>query len=160
MLDSLRHSACPKKYSVQFVSITGKVSQPFYFFQTIKHECSMTWQVWRGEFDAMLLDNARAKGVEVRQGVTVRDVLMEGTRVVGVRADTKDGAKGEEIRAKVVVDATGRDSLLSRKFAWKDRDPQLNKIAVWSYFKCALRDTGLDEGATTVAYVPQKGWFW
>jgi flavin-dependent dehydrogenase len=160
VIDWLRQSACPKKYSVQFVSITGKVSQPFYFFQTIKHECSMTWQVWRGEFDAMLLDNARARGVEVRQGVSVRDVLMEGSRVVGVRADTKDGAKGEEIRAKVVVDATGRDSLLSRKFGWKDRDPQLNKIAVWSYWKGALRDPGLDEGATTVAYVPQKGWFW
>ena len=100
-----------------------------------------------------------SKGVELRQGVTVRDVLMEGSRVVGVRR-TKDGAKGEEIRAKVVVDATGRDSLLSRKFGWKDRDPDLNKIAVWSYFKGAMRDPGLDEGATTVAYVPQKGWFW
>jgi flavin-dependent dehydrogenase len=59
-----------------------------------------------------------------------------------------------------VVDATGRDSLLSRKFGWKDSDPDLNKIAVWSYFKGARRDPGLDEGATTVAYVPQKGWFW
>jgi len=160
VVDWLRTSACPKKYSVQFVSITGKVSQPFYFFQTIRHECSQTWQVWRAEFDEMLLANARSKGVEVRQGVHVRDVLMEGSRVVGVRADVKDGAKGEEIRAKVVVDATGRDSLLSRKFQWKDRDPDLNKIAVWSYFEGALRDPGLDEGATTVAYVPQKGWFW
>ena len=170
VIDWLKRSACPKKYSVQFVSITGKVSQPFYFFQTIKHECSQTWQVWRGEFDAMLLDNARAKGVEVRQGVTVRDVLMDGTRVVGVRADTKapssptasagPAGNGEEIRAKVVVDATGRDSLLSRKFEWKSRDKDLNKIAVWSYFKGALRDPGLDEGATTVAYVPRKGWFW
>ena len=145
---------------MQFVSITGKVSQPFYFFQTIKHECAQTWQVWRSEFDAMLLDNARSKGVEVRQHISVRDVLMEGTRVVGVRADAKDGPKGQEIRAKVVVDASGRDSLLSRKFGWKDRDADLNKIAVWSYFKGAKRDPGLDEGATTVAYVPQKGWFW
>jgi flavin-dependent dehydrogenase len=180
VVDWLRQSACPKKYSVQFVSITGKVSQPFYFFSTIKHECSQTWQVWRGEFDAMLLDNAKSKGVEVRQGVTVRDVIMEGSRVVGVRADTKDppspeasdsakassdksarqAAKGQEIRAKVVVDATGRDSLLTRKFEWKSRDRYLNKIAVWSYWKGAMRDPGLDEGATTVAYVPHKGWFW
>ena len=160
VVDWLRQSACPKKYSVQFVSITGKVSQPFYFFNTILHECSQTWQVWRAEFDQMLLDNAIKKGVTLRQHVTVRDVLMEGSRVVGVRADTKDGVKGEEIRAKVVVDATGRDSLLSRKFGWKDKDPDLNKIAVWSYFEGALRDPGLDDGATTVAYVPRKGWFW
>jgi len=170
VVDWLKQSACPKKYSVQFVSITGKVSQPFYFFSTIKHECSQTWQVWRGEFDAMLLENAKKKGVEIRQGVTVRDVLMDGTRVVGVRADTKDPpspeasarqvGKGQEIRAKVVIDATGRDSLLTRKFEWKSRDRYLNKIAVWSYYKDALRDPGLDEGATTVAYVPHKGWFW
>ncbi|HET9369994.1 MAG TPA: FAD-dependent oxidoreductase, partial [Vicinamibacterales bacterium] len=69
VVDWLRKSACPKKYSVQFVSITGKVSQPFYFFQTIRHECSQTWQVWRGEFDRMLLDNARSKGADVRQHV-------------------------------------------------------------------------------------------
>jgi hypothetical protein len=36
----------------------------------------------------------------------------------------------------------------------------LNKIAVWTYYKGALRDPGIDEGATTVAYVPEKGWFW
>jgi flavin-dependent dehydrogenase len=158
VIDWLKRSACPKKYSVQFVSITGRVSQPFYFFQTIEHECSLTWQVWRGEFDAMLLDNARRKGAEVRQGVTVRDVIMDGGRVVGVRAE-RDG-RSEEIRARAVVDASGRDSLLSRFFGWKERDAELNKIAVWSYFKGARRDPGLDEGATTVAYVPQKGWFW
>jgi flavin-dependent dehydrogenase len=160
VVDWLRKSASPKKYSVQFVSITGNVSKPFYFFQTIKHECAQTWQVWRGEFDQMLLDNAVSKGVKLRQHVAVRDVLMEGSRVVGVRADTKNGTKGEEIRAKVVVDATGRDSFLSRKFGWKDKDPDLNKIAVWSYFEGAKLDQGLDAGATTVAYVPRKGWFW
>jgi flavin-dependent dehydrogenase len=159
VVDWLKKSACPKKYSVQFVSITGRVSQPFYFFQTIKHECSMTWQVWRSEFDAMLLENARKKGAEVRQGVAVGDVIMDGNRVVGVRADAPGGGS-QEIYAKAVVDATGRDSMLSRRFGWKERDADLNKIAVWSYFKGAKRDPGLDEGATTVAYVPQKGWFW
>src|SRR5687767_13030353 len=91
LVEKMRQSANPKKYSVQFVSITGKVSQPFYFFQTIQHECSVTWQVVRSEFDKMLLDNAREKGAEIRQGVSVRDVLMEGARVVGVRCDEKDG---------------------------------------------------------------------
>jgi flavin-dependent dehydrogenase len=40
------------------------------------------------------------------------------------------------------------------------RDPKLNKIAIWSYYEGAMRDPGKDEGATTVAYVPEKGWFW
>jgi flavin-dependent dehydrogenase len=41
-----------------------------------------------------------------------------------------------------------------------ERDPKLKKIAIWTYFKGAMRDPGLDEGATTVAYLPNKGWFW
>ena len=36
----------------------------------------------------------------------------------------------------------------------------MNKIAVWTYYKGAMRDSGVDEGATTIAYVPEKGWFW
>jgi len=43
---------------------------------------------------------------------------------------------------------------------WRVKDPQLNKVAVWTYYRGAKRDPGLDEGATTVAYVPDKGWFW
>ena len=48
-------------------------------------------------------------------GWTVRDVLFDGSRVVGVRADVKAGARGEEPRATPVVDASGRDSLPARK---------------------------------------------
>ena len=109
----------------------------------------------------MLLDNARKKGVEVAAG-RHRARRADGRhRASSACAPTSRTARrASEIRAKVVVDATGRDSLLSRKFGWKDRDTDLNKIAVWSYFKGAKRDPGLDEGATTVAYVPQKGWFW
>jgi len=160
VIERLRASANPKKYSVQFVSLTGQVSQPFYFFETIKHECAQTWQVLRSDFDRMLLDNAREKGAEVRQGVAVRDVLTDGTRVAGVRADARDGRRGVEYTARVVVDATGRDAFLSHRMGWKRRDPELNKISLWTYFRGAKRDPGLDEGATTVAYVPHKGWFW
>jgi flavin-dependent dehydrogenase len=31
---------------------------------------------------------------------------------------------------------------------------------VWTYYEGAKRDPGIDAGATTVAFVPHKGWFW
>ena len=74
MLEKLRASHFPQKYSVQFYSRSGKGSTPFYFFQTNPHESAVTWQVLRSEFDEMLLDNATEKGVEVRRGVGVREV--------------------------------------------------------------------------------------
>ena len=133
VLDWLKRSASPVKQSVQFVSTNGKVSEPFYFFETITHECARTWQILRSDFDAMMLKNAAAKGVEVRQGVKVRDMLKEGDRVVGVRAEVTGGGQ-ETHRARVVVDATGRDTLLATQLGWKRRDPDLHKIAIFTYF--------------------------
>ena len=123
VLDWFAEAACPKKYSVQFVSTTGKVSQPFYFFETIEHPCSTTWQVRRSDFDRMLLDNARSKGADVRQGTTVRELLTDGGRAVGVRAET-GGGRSETIRADAVIDASGRDTFLASKLGWKPARPR------------------------------------
>jgi flavin-dependent dehydrogenase len=79
--------------------------------------------------------------------------------VVGVRAQSSEF--GElELHAPLVVDASGRDCFAAIREQWMERDPKLKKIAIWTYFKGAKRDPGLDEGATTVAYLPNKGWFW
>src|SRR5512132_1149167 len=62
VLDRMRASAFVKKYSAQFVSPSGKASQPFYFFTRYEPAVAQTWQVLRSEFDLMLLNNAREKG--------------------------------------------------------------------------------------------------
>src|SRR6184192_3961056 len=80
MLDKMKASPFVKKYSVQFVSASGKLSAPFYFWDNKPHECSQTWQVIRSEFDQMMLNNAREHGVRVCEGVRVLDVLFEGHR--------------------------------------------------------------------------------
>jgi flavin-dependent dehydrogenase len=159
LADRMKNSHFPKKYSVQFVSTNGKVSQPFYFFQHLQHDASTTWQVVRSEFDQMILDKARENGAEVRDETNVRELVLEDGVVVGVRGENAGGEKFE-LRAPITIDATGRDALAVSRNGWKVRDPQLNKIAIWTYYKGAKRDPGLDEGATTVAYVPERGWFW
>ena len=159
VLERMKTSHFTKKYSVQFVGASGRASVPFYFFQQLEHDASMTWQVLRSEFDQMLLDNAREKGAEVIEEITARELIQSHGAVAGVRAVAKDG-ETREFRAPVTIDATGRDAFAVTRNGWKVRDPYLNKIAVWTYYKGALRDPGLDEGATTVAYVPEKGWFW
>ena len=78
MLDKMKASHFVKKYSVQFVNSSGKLSEPFYFMEHKPHECSQTWQVLRSEFDQMMLDNAREHGVEVHEGVRVLEVLFDG----------------------------------------------------------------------------------
>jgi flavin-dependent dehydrogenase len=64
------------------------------------------------------------------------------------------------VRARCTIDATGRDSLAQVKMGWRVPDERLQKVAIWSYYEGAVRDPGHDEGATTVAYLPEKGWVW
>ncbi len=160
VLDRINAMGCTEKHSVQFVGRNGKVSTPFYFFQHFEHPAAKTWQVPRADFDQMLLENARTKGAEVREETEVTKLLTGADgAVVGVEARARDGTN-VELSARVVIDATGRDALFLRKSGWRQRDPQLNKVALWTYYKGAKRDPGLDEGSTTVAYLDGKGWFW
>src|SRR5436305_4631178 len=101
MLPKMKASHFVKKYSVQFINQHGKLSEPFYFIDHKPHESSQTWQVYRQEFDQMMLGNAREHGVAVHEGVRVLEVLFEGQRAVGVRLQ-EDGRE-REVRARVVV---------------------------------------------------------
>ena len=158
MIDKLKASSFTCKHSVQFVSPDGQLSAPFYFFKHLEHDAARTWQVTRADFDLMLLENAREKGAEVFEETKVTELIQNGA-VQGVRAVGKSG-ESLELRAPITIDATGRDAFAMLRNKWRVRDPKLNKIAIWTYYKGAMRDPGIDEGATTVAYVPDKGWFW
>lgn len=160
MLPKMKASRFVQKHSVQFVSASGKLSAPFYFWDNKPHECSQTWQVVRSEFDTMMLNNAREHGVDAQEGVRVLDVIFEDDRAVGVKIQEASG-ETREVRAKVVVDASGQSGLLMNKFKLRIWDPVLNKGAVWTYWEGAYRDTGRDEGATVVLQTEnRKGWFW
>ena len=160
MLDKMNASPFVKKFSVQFINASGKVSAPFYFHDNKPHECSQTWQVIRSQFDLMMLQNAEEQGVEVHQATRVLEVLFDGERATGVRIQREDGSK-QDVHAKVVVDASGQSTLLQNRFKLRLWDPVLNKGAIWTYWQGAYRDTGRDEGATMVIQTPNKqGWWW
>lgn len=159
LIDTLMESANPRKYCVQFVRQDGFLSQPFYFFQHFDHPSSTTWQVWRSEFDKMILDKARSNGATVMEETKAKKLIKSGDRVEGITVES-DELGSLDLHAPIVVDASGRDCFAAHKQKWMVRDPELKKIALWTYYKGAKRDPGLDEGATTVAYLPNKGWFW
>ena len=167
LLEKMKASSFPKKYSVQFVTDTGKVTAPFYFDEYIPHESSITWQVERGPFDEMMLENAKEKGATVRTDAQVRDVLFENDQTVGVRVKLSNGegdSETVEIGARVVVDATGQSAFLANRMKGGkglEKDPHLRKGAIWTYYENGLRDEGKDEGATLIMQTEgKKSWFW
>src|SRR5690349_10289620 len=153
LLEKMRQSEFVKKYSVQFVSPSGKASQPFYFSTRYEPDVAQTWQVLRSEFDLMLMENARSKGAQVLEESTVRELIQEEGRVLGVRAQTNSGDT-LEFRAPMTLDCSGREAIGPTRLNWRVREPKLNKVAVWTYYRGAMRDAGVDGGANTVAYIP------
>lgn len=160
VFDKMKNSPFVRKYSVQFYGKSGKAGAPFYFRENEPIERSQTWQVLRSEFDQLMLDNAREKGAEIRHGVSVLDVLFDGEQAVGVRARMPDKSV-RELRARVVVDASGQSALLSRKLKISKREDWLRNAAIYTHFRGAYRDSGIDEGTTIVFHTQnQDSWFW
>ena len=160
LIPKLKQSHFIKKYSVCFVQPDGRATEPFYFFTRYdKETVAQSWQVLRSEFDQMMLDNARERGTEVLEETAVTELINEDGRVAGVRTKDASGAN-KEYRARITLDCTGKEAFASTRLGWRMRDPYLNKVAVWTYYKGSKREPGIDEGQTTIAFVPYKGWFW
>ena len=70
----------------------------------------------RTVLDAMLVEAAREAGAEVREGVTVCDVLWCDGRAAGVVAHDAQG-NGLELRARIVIGADGMNSRIARAIA-------------------------------------------
>lgn len=158
-LGQLRASAFPVKHSVRFVSPTGKEATPFYFSETIPGDRARTWQVERSRFDEMMLNHARANGVEVHEQIGIDKVLFENGRAAGVQTISRDGTRCE-VRARVVVDASGRACVIGNQLGLRSPLPELRKATAWGYFRGGKRLPGIDAGETTMFLIPGGGWFW
>jgi len=159
-LEAVAAAGFQSKKSVQFATASGMLSKPFYFDDYLGDEVGSTWQVDRKLFDAILLDNAAQRGAIIKRGVTVREFIRdEEDAVCGVFVEDADGAKSA-LHAPVTIDASGREALYMSQMNWRHREPDLDRIAVWSYFKGGRREPGRNEGATTIAQLPDDGWVW
>src|SRR5579872_3599951 len=122
LVGKMKKSAFVKKYSVQFVSPSGRASLPFYFFDRYDRETvAQTWQVLRSEFDQILMNNAKSKGANIKEETTVKELIKEDGRIVGVRAQTK-GEGVVEYRAPLTLDCSGKEAFSSVRNSWRIKD--------------------------------------
>ena len=78
----------------------------------------------------------------------------------GGRGGSRGGARRSGSGSAARRDATGKEAFAATRNGWRKPDPYLNKVDVWTYYEGAIRQEGIDEGTTGVAFVPEKGWFW
>ncbi len=119
-----------------------------------------TYHVDRSKLDLLLLKRAEELGATVIQGVVAKRVLFdENGRATGVRIGIEEQTL--DLAAKVVVDASGRNTLLGRQLRLKKKDSIFNQYAVHAWFE------GLDKGSSKtrdhihIYFLPtERGWVW
>jgi flavin-dependent dehydrogenase len=146
------------KYGAEMISHRYGRKQMFYFSKAFDESQPFAFEVKRSEFDAILLKNAAAKGVQVHEGVRAGSVGFRLGKSSIVHA--QNGA-GNPIawEAQFVVDASGRDTFLSGQLGGKHRSHTHNSAAVFGHFEGVGRLPGKDEGNITVAWL-EHGWCW
>jgi len=77
----------------------------------------------------------------------------------GVSVGARAHGQPVSVRARYLVDASGRDALLASIRGARERIPNLGKVALYTHFRGAARAGGRDEGNIRI-YVFEDGWFW
>jgi len=153
LADDMARLDFPRKPGVKVV---GRGARSEFYVPVLRP----TWQVRRAEFDDLLLQRAIAAGAEHRLG-SVRSVLREDGRVSGVVLSTEDDQR-HELRASIVVDASGQGAFLSRQgVAGPRRVEAFNRqIALYSQFEGVEPDVDEYENATVIFYRDTYHWAW
>jgi flavin-dependent dehydrogenase len=129
----------------------------FRFERTFNPGYPYAFQVKRAEFDELLFRHAAANGVDAREGVRISELAFDAGGV-SARGTAADGTV-LEVRARYLVDATGRDTLLGAKLGLKRKHAKHQSAALFAHFRGVTRRSGEDEGNISV-YRFEHGWVW
>jgi geranylgeranyl reductase family protein len=87
----------------------------------------------REVFDDVVFQHAKSLVAKTIEGFFVKDLVMDGKRVVGVMGEF--AGKDVEFRANVVVGADGAGSLISRKFGASNEDDKHRCAGIRCYYE-------------------------
>ena len=145
------------KYGASFHLSNGMADKEIVFADALVPGLEKTFQVERAKFDGILLDHAREAGAEVRTRTAVRSLTVEAG---GHRATLETETGAQEVSARWVIDASGRDQFFPSELKRAhDTSPFPKRVAIYNHFRGVARAAGTKGGNTLVVRLPD-GWFW
>ncbi len=151
--ETLDQTAQPK-FGAEIITACGTRHLRFHFRNGFRLKHHRSYQVTRATFDKQLLDNAAARGAEVREETSVAGVDFDEESVT-VRL-----GEGAPVRARYVIDASGRNTVIGQQQRLKQNYPNLNKFAVYAHYDHVRREPG-EDGCTLTRMIRSKDrWFW
>ena len=165
MLDEMGILEDMKKYMVRkpgvmFISADGKKKNTYCFNKVIHDESALSFHVLHATFDDMLLQNSRKFGATVLEETKVTNVELDRPdETVKVDVMDKNGT-ATTYYAKQLIDASGQDTFLSRKFNNKKSFDKLDRIALATHWMLDEMPEFIDVGIQPIVYLggEKAGW--
>ena len=155
--DKLAAGGFMPKLGAEFVTGDSTARTSILFGRYLAPGYAQTFQVERARFDHLLLDHAVEGGCEVWQETQVQSAAIteDGATVVCTR-----GGETHEVKARWILDASGRDAFLGKQMKLAKTDLGLpKKFATFAHFKGVRRNDPPTNGHITVVRL-DFGWFW
>jgi flavin-dependent dehydrogenase len=148
----------PVKWGASLITHDGMSGRGVDFSSASDVARPQTYQVPRAEFDHILLERAREVGVDVREGHRVNACEFSSDAAV-LDFTSADAATGR-VRVHALVDATGRQGLIAKKFDLRTDEPRLANIAVFSHYSGVPLLEGDRPNDIRIVARHDSGWFW
>lgn len=155
--EKLEQGGFMPKFGAEFVLGNSKASTRVLFGRHLAPRYAQTFQVERSRFDHLLLDHAISLGCEVWQETMVQSVAVSEN---GVVVTCVRGGETHELKARWILDASGRDAFLGKQLNLAKTDLGLpKKFATFAHFHGVLRNDAPAQGHITIVRL-DFGWFW
>jgi len=148
-----------EKWGIEFVSPWHEHRTTLEFSQAWDKSMPMAYQVRRADFDHVLIRNAARKGADVVEGCRVRAVALRDDGSGGLVTAERDDGSTVRYDARIVVDASGRDTFLANQLGAKRKNKDHNSAAMYGHFEHVERLPGKLEGNISIFWFAH-GWFW
>jgi flavin-dependent dehydrogenase len=119
---------------------------------------ALGYQVVRGEFDSLLLDQAHAVGAAVRRGAVARGVKLRADGDGRSRVTVEHAGQRDDILARWVLDCSGRRGVVARR-GWRRVETGKRTLALVTVWE-RTSDWPLRDPTHTLVESYADGWGW
>lgn len=159
ILEKMDEAGFIRKYGAEFTISDASQTVHNRFADGLVPGCDYAYEVERAKFDQLLLDQAKSCGCRVLEETAAQSVreLSEGWEI---EAPSKVEGRAQSLRSRWIIDASGRESFLAKKFQLqRDPLPYPKRLAVYAHFEGIPLQAGERRGNIVITRL-RDGWFW
>ncbi|SDR77143.1 NAD(P)/FAD-dependent oxidoreductase [Gramella sp. MAR_2010_147] len=155
-LEVLKAYGFQKKYGARFIR-KNEIAE-FDFSKKFGNGWNWTWQVPRADFDKVLTDNLKSRGVDIRFETEILSISRTGERwQILIKNNLGEET---EITCNFIIDSSGNGRVLAKQFNLEAPPVIYDHSSIFTHIKETQRPEGIEGTQITFEVLDTKTWFW